>query len=52
VQFNLVLIHLKEMNLNSASHRILASNDDVTYETIKAAVYRRLKGKSAATPAS
>ena len=33
-QINEVLIHLKELKVNSVTYTILASNDDVTYETL------------------
>lgn len=31
-----VLIHLKEGNVNAVKYKILASNDDITYETLLA----------------
>jgi len=34
-QITKVLVHLKEQNVNAVKYKILASADDVTYETLK-----------------
>ena len=36
-QMSRLLIHVKENNTNAIKYQVLASNDDVTYETLKAA---------------
>jgi hypothetical protein len=36
-QYDIILIQLTELDVNSAVYRILASNDDVTYQTIREA---------------
>jgi hypothetical protein len=32
-----ILVHIKELNVNAIKYKILASTDNVTYETLKAA---------------
>jgi hypothetical protein len=47
-QIDIILIQLTEMDVNSAIFKVLASNDDVTYQTIVEAT--ALAQNSSATP--